>query len=140
MRARRPLTADQEQKAEARRERFRALAQQIGAMSDEQRAAMAARMAAVVTVEGHVLTVHNACLVACQRPDATVLGGYQQWLRAGRQVRKGESGLMIWAPIKGRREDHAEPTASSIGQDRPRFVMVTVFDVGQTDMIAEGAA
>jgi len=145
-RERRELTEEQRAKSEARKEQFRELAQTIGAMSDEDRAAMAERMAGAVTVEGHRISVHNACLLACQRPDATLIGGFNQWRTHGRTVRKGERGLMIWAPVKGRHGDGngnghgaegptAGPSAGELTAERPRFVMVTVFDVGQTDAL-----
>jgi len=137
-RSRKPLTDEQRAKSDARRAQFKTLATQIAAMSDEQRAAMAERMAGAVTVEGRRLSIHNACLLACQRPDATLVGGFNQWRTHGRSVRKGEHGLMIWAPTR-----HAEssssngapagPSADELTKERPRFIMVTVFDVTQTD-------
>ena len=141
MRARRPVTAEQHAKAEERRARFAALAKQIGAMSDDERVAMAARMAGAVTVEGRALSVHNACLLACQRPDATMVGGFNQWQAHGRAVRKGEHGLMIWAPVRGRErgDESAMPEPGASPTDRQRFIMVTVFDVAQTDALPESA-
>lgn len=37
----------------------------------------------------------NVLLILMQRPDATVVRGYDQWLDEGRQVRKGETGIKI---------------------------------------------
>lgn len=133
---RRPLTAEQQAKSDERRARFSALAKQIAAMSDEQRAEMAARMAGAVTIEGRVLSIHNACLLACQRPDTTMVGGFQQWKANGRSVRKGEHGLMIWAPCRPREGDAPAPEPGEMSSARPNFVMVTVFDVAQTDAVA----
>jgi hypothetical protein len=137
----RKATPEQQAKAEARRAQFKALAEQIAALSADQRLSMAARMAGAVTVEGRSLSVHNACLLACQRPDATVVGGFGQWIKAGRGVRKGEHGLMIWAPTG--RTLKADATTAETGEQtskRPSFVMVTVFDVAQTDALTERAA
>lgn len=140
---RRVLTAEQEAKRDARRERFSQLAKQIGGMTEEQRATMAARMAGVATIEGRVLSVHNACLLWCQYPTATMVGGFQQWRTAGRQVRKGEHGLMIWAPIR-RNESEAKieldgtaPATAEVSGGRSSFIMVTVFDVSQTDEVGQ---
>jgi len=135
---RRELTPEQREKSDARRAQFKALAQQIATMTETERAALAAKMAAVVTIEGRVLSVHNACLLACQRPDATMVGGFNQWRANGRMVRKGEHGLMIWAPIqRGERGQIASdrlPTDALKDSDaRPNFIMVTVFDVAQTE-------
>ena len=75
---RRDLTDEQRAKAEQRRAQFTTLARQIADMDDGQRAVMAERMAGAVTVEGRRLSVHNACLLACQCPDATMVGGFNQ--------------------------------------------------------------
>ena len=37
-------------------------------------------------------------LIAAQRPGATMVGGYEAWQAAGRQVGKGERGIQILAP------------------------------------------
>lgn len=148
MSASRPLTDDQRAKSDERRARFSALAKRIGAMSDDQRAELAARVATVTTIEGRQLSIHNACLVAVQCPSATLVGGFNQWRIAGRVVRKGEHGLMIWAPryhaqqgartperdIAAVRMSH-EPGSAAPEAGHPAFIMVTVFDVSQTDPI-----
>jgi antirestriction protein ArdC len=87
---------------------------------------MAAQMPYLVTVEGHALSIHNACLVALQLPSATILGGYRQWQAAGRQVRKGEHGLMIWAPRMKKDADTGD-------EERAGFIPINLFDVSQTD-------
>lgn len=122
---------DQQAQSEARRARFRTLAQRIAELSPDERTALAARMN-TTTIEGHAVSVHNACLVAAQNPAATILGGFHQWLKAGRQVRKGEHGLMIWAPRMVGRTRGDELTDATPGERRG-FIMVTVFDVSQTD-------
>ena len=122
----RTLTPEQTAARDARRERFAALAGQIAEMTPEQRAAMAAQMPYLVTVEGHALSIHNACLVALQLPSATILGGYRQWQAAGRQVRKGEHGLMIWAPRMKKDADTGD-------EERAGFIPINLFDVSQTD-------
>lgn len=132
---RRSLTPAQLEARDARRAQFRTLAQQVAALTEQQRGAMAAQMAGAVTVEGRQLSIHNACLLACQYPNATLVGGFRQWLSHGRQVRKGEHGLMIWAPIRGKANGNA-PTVTDLDSERPHFIMVTVFDVSQTDKSA----
>jgi hypothetical protein len=66
-----------------------------------------------------------------QLPTASMVGGFRQWLDKGRAVKKGEHGLMIWIPTKGKEK----PTAEEVEQEtnRPNFVMGTVFDVSQTE-------
>jgi hypothetical protein len=45
----------------------------------------------------------NQCLIAAQCPTATRVAGYQAWRRLGRWVRRGETGIVILAPITRRR-------------------------------------
>jgi len=42
----------------------------------------------------------NQFLVFAQRPDATRVQGYRAWHKAGYQVRKGEHGIVICAPMR----------------------------------------
>ena len=128
---RKPLTDTQTVARDARRARFSDIATKIGAMTDDQRATLAASITPT-TVEGRPLSVHNACLLAIQCPTVTLVGGFQQWLKAGRAVRKGEHGLMIWAPV--RRAEPASADPAPINTDSPNFILVTVFDVSQTDI------
>ena len=42
----------------------------------------------------------NTVLISSQRPDATLVAGYQSWkTNFGRQVKKGEKGIRIVAPM-----------------------------------------
>jgi hypothetical protein len=82
----------------------------------------------VGTVEGRTLSFKNAALVGFQYPNASIVGGYQQWKRAGRQVKKGEHGMMIWIPC-GPRDDDGELIEAE------RFLTATVFDIAQTEPI-----
>lgn len=129
--ARREPTAEQKAAASARRERFRALVKSIAAMSDEQRLEIVSRIGAVVTCEARALSVFNTCLLMSQCENVSMVGGFQQWLRAGRAVRKGEHGLMIWIPsIRSASKD--APESGEIEDVELRFVIGTVFDISQT--------
>ena len=123
---RRALTAEQLEASAARKARLREICHKITAMSEGERAAFAGRISPI-TVEGRRLSLHNACMVAFQNPAATVLGGFQQWRREGRQVRKGEHGIGIWIPRFKAGAD-GEESGSPEG-----FIFGTVFDVSQTD-------
>ena len=128
----RTATPEQRERAQARRAAFRQLAQKVAHMSEDERAALAARHA-VVTVEGHALTPHNACLILSQRPGATVVAGFRQWKRAGRTVRKGERGLALWVPTGTRDRNGTAPALETAEGERRGFVIGTVFDVTQTE-------
>src|SRR5689334_25449227 len=95
---RRQPTESQKEAAKARREKFRAIVQQLGKMSEAERIDLAAKLPVIATCEGHALSIHNQCLLAVQCPSATIVGGFRQWKKQGRAVKKGEHGHMIWCP------------------------------------------
>ena len=126
----RQLTPEQAQARDARREKFKQLVKQVAAMSDTERAALALNAGAVVTVEGKALSPINTMLCFMQLPNVSVVGGFRQWLKAGRCVRKGQHGATIWVPLGTK----AEPTGDG---DRQAFGTGTVFDIAQTDEVAK---
>ena len=65
-----------------------------------------------------------------QREDATRVAGYRAWQSMGRQVRKGEKGIRILAPISRKIED--EKTGEEV-RTLCGFKTSTVFDISQTD-------
>lgn len=78
----------------------------------------------------HSYSWGNVLLILAQRPDATHVAGYKRWQQLGRQVRKGERGIVILAPItrKVGDEDVGETTTITCG-----FRATHVFDISQTD-------
>ncbi|MGE3795258.1 MAG: ArdC-like ssDNA-binding domain-containing protein [Dehalococcoidia bacterium] len=79
-------------------------------------------------LRGYSLT--NTMLILAQRPDATTVASYRRWSELGRQVRRGERAMRIWAPSVRRERD--EETGEETASVR-RFVLVPVFDIAQTD-------
>lgn len=78
----------------------------------------------------HSYSVNNTILIWTQRPDATHVAGYHAWRKLGRQVRKGERGIRILAPMAGKATD------DDTGEERRiirGFRSVAVFDIAQTD-------
>lgn len=77
----------------------------------------------------HRYSIRNQILIAMQCPDATRVAGFRRWQELGRQVRKGEKGIYILAPITVKDEDPAT------GEETKRlwFKAVAVFDIAQTD-------
>ena len=81
----------------------------------------------------HRYSLHNTMAIWIHCPLATHVAGYKAWQNLGRQVRKGESGIPIFAPCtqavpKREEEDDEKKTRRVIG-----FKVVYVFDVGQTE-------
>lgn len=110
--------------------RLRAIRQQLANLSDEQKQALASQ-GIIATVEGRTLSLHNTILIYLQAngKQPTVVGGYKQWLRASRQVKRGEHGYLIWFPVG---EKDAE-TGDILSADT--FYIGTVFDISQTEPI-----
>jgi hypothetical protein len=73
----------------------------------------------------------NALLIVSQCPDATRVEGFKAWQRLGRQVKKGEKGILIRAPFT----IHKDEEQGQPGEERTFFGFraAYVFDVSQTD-------
>lgn len=78
----------------------------------------------------HHYSANNVLLILVQRPDAARVAGYKAWQKMGRQVRKGEKGIKILAPVSRAFEDEqtGEKARALVG-----FKIATVFDIAQTD-------
>jgi antirestriction protein ArdC len=80
----------------------------------------------------HRYSANNCLLVMLQKPGAIRVAGYKRWRELGRQVRRGEEGIRIFAPILRTVEDEE-------GGEKARilcsFKVVKVFDVSQTDPV-----
>ena len=110
-----------------RKEAFSKLAKALKNMTEEQKLDLIAEKS-ITNVEGKALSLNNAVLMLMQAENIpTVVGGYRQWQSAGRQVSKGQHGLMIWYPSSRKSDD---------GEDETRFFVGTVFDIAQTEVIA----
>jgi hypothetical protein len=136
-------TEAQKQAAKERREKFRSIVKNLAKLSEEERKTLAARLPVIATCEGRVLSLHNQCLLALQCPTATLVGGFRQWKKQGRSVKKGEHGSMIWCPIEYGKADDDTPQPSDVdGKEEKtgvRFIIGTVFDVGQTCELGQSA-
>lgn len=138
----RKLTAEQEAAKQARREKFKGLVKTIANMDEPSRTAFMGKVGSILTADGGAIGgLTNTMLLIMQLPSVTMVGGFRQWLKHGRAVRKGEHGAMIWVPIgKQKAEtimaDAGEPSGEA---DGTRFIVGTVFDISQTQEIESGA-
>lgn len=97
----------------------------------------------------HNYSFNNTLLIAMQKPDATLVAGYQAWQKKfKRQVKKGEKGIQIIAPVPIREKEEIEkfdpetnepilrpdgqPETEEVVHIIPHFRIATVFDVSQT--------
>jgi len=122
-----PPETGRSSRAEARREearaRFEAACQELRSSEGWQRFATARAL-----LRGYSLT--NTLLILSQRPEATTVASYRRWIALGRQVRRGEQALRIWAPSVRRERDEATDEETAAVR---RFVLVPVFDISQTE-------
>src|SRR5215212_9354843 len=87
----------------------------------------------------HQYSFGNVLLILAAKPDATRVAGYQTWKSLGRQVRRGEKGLRIIVPMRGRTAVSPAESETS-DEEKPktertivRFGTGSVFDIAQTD-------
>lgn len=98
----------------------------------------------------HNYSFNNTLLIAMQKPDATLVAGFQSWQKNfERHVNKGEKGIKIMAPAPYKKKqemevidpktqrpvlgDDGKPKTEEVEITIPAFKPVTVFDVSQTD-------
>lgn len=99
---------------------------------DEVRASETFQQFLAVQARFHHYSWHSTLLICMQRPSATRVAGYRTWQGLGRQVRKGEHGITIFAPCPWKREV-ADDTDGVRVEQGIFFKAVHVFDVAQTD-------
>ena len=98
----------------------------------------------------HRYSLNNVMLIHAQKPDATLVAGFNKWKNSfGRHVKKGEKGIQILAPtpykIKQEEQkldpdtklplldDEGKPITEEKEVTIPMFKVVSVFDVAQTE-------
>lgn len=85
----------------------------------------------------HRYSLGNLLLIFAQCPEASHVAGYRTWQKLNRQVRKGETGIRIFGGRDVRETVENEKTGKEEEQRRVRFFPVSVFELGQTDLIDE---
>jgi len=79
----------------------------------------------------------NQMLIFAQRSDATCVMGYRSWNKAGYQVRKGEKGIAIYAPMLfAKRRDADDPDTTDLSTaPRLGYRVAYIFDLAQVDAL-----
>lgn len=90
------------------------------------------RMLQVVS-KFHRYSFNNHLMIFMQRPDATVVAGFNRWKSLGRFVKKGEKGIAIFAPCKYKTEIVDESGEEQSLHQIRGFRIVHVFDISQTE-------
>ena len=79
----------------------------------------------------HKYSQFNQMLIFSQKPDATLVAGYRTWQDMGHQVKKGETGIKIMAPIFVKNVEENELGQLTSLQKLAGFKVVSVFDSSQ---------
>jgi antirestriction protein ArdC len=90
------------------------------------------RMLQVVS-KFHRYSFNNHLMIFLQRPDATVVAGFNRWKSLGRFVKKGEKGIAIFAPCKYKTKIETDDGDEKTLQQIRGFRVVHVFDISQTE-------
>jgi hypothetical protein len=85
----------------------------------------------------HDYSFGNMMLIARQNAQATHVAGVRTWNSLGRFVRKGEKGILILAPMIGRKKTDGTAESTADAKDATAqlygFRAVYVFDISQTE-------
>lgn len=89
----------------------------------------------------HEYSFNNSMLIFMQKPDATLVAGYQSWIKDHkRHVKAGEKGIRILAPCKKKiivekndEDADNEDEKQTVELKHLYFRPVTVFDISQTE-------
>jgi len=142
MKTKRAPTPEQKAAAAERRQRIAAIARKFASLPEAERIRLTSGRL-LTTVEGHELSPCNTFLLIHQRDNVSLVGGFDQWKKAGRKVAKGERALAIRIPCQ-RRTEAPEGVTAETGDDPGNpgvyFALGNVFDISQTVPLDEPEA
>jgi hypothetical protein len=134
-----PFTQNLKQQQQKQQTAKEAIAANVQALIEQLEQRHSDGLTAYLTAMGrfHNYSFGNILEIARQKPDATRVAGLYAWNQLGRNVRKGERGIRILAPVIGvRRKKDAEPDKDIRTQNQAVLVgfrSAYVFDVSQTE-------
>ncbi len=86
-----------------------------------------------VAAKFHNYSFNNHLMIFLQRPDATIVAGFNRWKSLGRFVKKGEKGIVIFAPCRYKTKVETDAGEEQTVQQIRGFRVVHVFDISQTE-------
>lgn len=96
----------------------------------------------------HDYSLRNTILILAQKPNASLVAGFESWKKRSRYVKRGEKGIAIFAPSKVKQKKNVPvydeegsqkfyPDGSPVKEEKEltfiKFFVTNVFDVSQTD-------
>lgn len=80
-------------------------------------------------------SLNNLLLILSQNPEATYVAGFRQWQAKDRQVRAGEKAIKIRGYSTKKITEEDPETGDEVEHRQPRFSILSVFDIAQTDAV-----
>ena len=120
-----------------KKQKIQAIYQSVKDLTPEQKQSIILSML-VKNPSNHLLSSNNMLLLnrqaAIRRMNITftIVGGFKQWLKHNRKVKKGKRGFYIAIPSKKENQE-------SENNDETFFFYKSVFDISQTEEIKEEA-
>ncbi len=81
----------------------------------------------------HQYSFGNTVLIMMQMPTASRCASYIDWKKRGRQVKKGEHGLMVMVPTPKKWKTVNEQTGEEEEHSKMYYKVGSVFDISQTE-------
>ncbi|RFA06879.1 hypothetical protein B7R21_17965, partial [Subtercola boreus] len=79
-------------------------------------------------------SLNNILLILSQVPEASQVAGFRKWQGLNRQVRKGSMGIRIFG-YSTKKVTEEDANGDEVEKKIARFPILSVFDIGQTDLI-----
>jgi antirestriction protein ArdC len=126
---RKPAKTIEEKKAQAEA-LHNSISDQVEALRDS------ARWTAFLTFAQafHAYSLNNVLLILSQMPEASRVAGFRKWQGLNRQVRKGSKGIKIFG-YSTKKVTEEDENGDEVEKKIARFPILSVFDIGQTDLI-----
>jgi hypothetical protein len=131
-----PTAAERQAREEARAQQVAQLHQQLTAGVLELVNGESWQAMLTAAARFHSYSWRNCLLILAQMPTATRVAGYRAWQSLGRQVRKGEHGIAVLAPVTCRsnvEDEEAGDVEASTAREIRGWKIEHVFDISQTD-------
>jgi hypothetical protein len=127
--------AERQAQQEARAERLTQLHAELAAGVEQLVEGEAWKAMLAAAARFHSYSWRNCLLILSQLPTATHVAGYRTWQSVGRQVRKGERGIGVIAPVVYRGSDEDEDDHDGEGGKAcvHGWKIEHVFDISQTN-------
>ena len=123
--------------SKARKQGLRKLATSVREMTEEEQQVETNKFGLIPSIAGYELSSFNSIFLRRQRANVSEVGGFNQWRKAGRKVKKGSKAISIWLPCKKKEKTDAE-TGETIPEEK-FFRLVNVFDILDTELITAPA-